>query len=56
LCKDRSKYVFWDEYHPSDKANELIATELIKKFGFKRVDQSETPSPSPEVAPSPSDD
>ncbi|KAJ6749162.1 GDSL LIPASE/ACYLHYDROLASE FAMILY PROTEIN [Salix purpurea] len=34
LCEDRSKYVFWDEYHPSDSANELIAKELIKKFGF----------------------
>lgn len=47
LCKDRSKYVFWDEYHPSDKANELIANELIKKFGFLRVNQSGAPSPSP---------
>ncbi|KAK2387658.1 GDSL esterase/lipase [Trifolium repens] len=56
LCKDRSKYVFWDEYHPSDKANELIANELIKKFGFKRVDQTQSPTPSPEVAPSPTSD
>ncbi|XP_065848166.1 GDSL esterase/lipase At1g74460 [Euphorbia lathyris] len=51
LCKDRSKYVFWDEYHPSDRANELIANELIKKFGFLRV--NDTDSPSPAVAPSP---
>lgn len=52
LCKDRSKYVFWDEYHPSDRANELIANELIKKFGFVRVDQTKPPSPSPALAPS----
>lgn len=52
LCKDRSKYVFWDEYHPSDRANELIANELIKKFGFLREDAN-TPSSPPEVAPSP---
>ncbi|KGN63674.1 GDSL esterase/lipase At1g74460 [Cucumis sativus] len=53
LCKDRSKYVFWDEYHPSDKANELIANELIKKFGFLRVNQTGAPSPAPESDPNP---
>ncbi|KAJ1421875.1 SGNH hydrolase superfamily [Sesbania bispinosa] len=53
LCKDRSKYVFWDEYHPSDSANELIANELIKKFGFSHVDQKGAPSPAPALAPSP---
>ncbi|KAJ4824200.1 hypothetical protein Tsubulata_013054 [Turnera subulata] len=51
LCKDRSKYVFWDEYHPSDSANELIANELIKKFGFLRVNDSNAPSPAPAAAP-----
>ncbi|KAK7304630.1 hypothetical protein VNO77_42514 [Canavalia gladiata] len=53
LCKDRSKYVFWDEYHPSDRANELIANELINKFGFLRVDQTKPPSSSPALPPSP---
>ncbi|KAK4485673.1 hypothetical protein RD792_008316 [Penstemon davidsonii] len=52
LCKDRSKYVFWDEYHPSDSANQLIATELIKKFGFKPVNETQSPSPAPSMAPS----
>lgn len=47
LCKDRSKYVFWDEYHPSDSANELIANELIKKFGFLGDNQN-APAPAPE--------
>ncbi|KAG9151592.1 hypothetical protein Leryth_024064 [Lithospermum erythrorhizon] len=53
LCKDRSKYVFWDEYHPSDGANELIANELINKFGFLRVNQTKGLSPASEVAPPP---
>uniref|UniRef100_A0A7N0U994 GDSL esterase/lipase n=1 Tax=Kalanchoe fedtschenkoi TaxID=63787 RepID=A0A7N0U994_KALFE len=55
LCKDRSKYVFWDEYHPSDAANEIIAKELIRKFGFKNVNETETepPTQAPAVAPSP---
>ncbi|KAK1266420.1 GDSL esterase/lipase [Acorus gramineus] len=34
LCKDRSKYVFWDEYHPTDAANELIATVTMEKLGL----------------------
>lgn len=55
LCKDRSKYVFWDEYHPSDSANEIIANEIIKKLGFQRVDQTDAPSPSPAIAPSSED-
>ncbi|KAI3463969.1 hypothetical protein Pfo_020632 [Paulownia fortunei] len=52
LCKDRSKYVFWDEYHPSDSANQLIAKELIKKLGFKPVNETGSPSPAPAMAPS----
>ncbi|XP_050221105.1 GDSL esterase/lipase At1g74460 [Mercurialis annua] len=55
LCKDRSKYVFWDEYHPTDGANALIANELIKKFGFLRVNDTNAPSPSP-PADAPSSD
>ncbi|XP_021733855.1 GDSL esterase/lipase At1g74460-like [Chenopodium quinoa] len=55
LCKDRSKYVFWDEYHPSDSANMIIAKELIKKFKFTRVNQDDngdgSPSPAPALGP-----
>ncbi|KAK9116717.1 hypothetical protein Sjap_015664 [Stephania japonica] len=52
LCTDRSKYVFWDEYHPSDKANEIIANEIIRKLGFLRPNATNAPSPSPADAPS----
>ncbi|XP_076954035.1 GDSL esterase/lipase At1g74460-like [Bidens hawaiensis] len=51
LCKDRSKYLFWDEYHPSDRANELIADELIRKLGFKPINQTDGVSPSSTTAP-----
>ncbi|KAL6861300.1 hypothetical protein ACP4OV_017000 [Aristida adscensionis] len=37
LCKDRSKYVFWDEYHPTDRANELIAVETLRKLNITVV-------------------
>ncbi|KAI3973271.1 hypothetical protein MKW92_022613 [Papaver armeniacum] len=29
VCPDRSKYVFWDAYHPSDAANVIIARKLV---------------------------
>nr|GLL48467.1 GDSL esterase/lipase At4g16230-like [Ipomoea trifida] len=29
VCPDRSKYVFWDPYHPTDAANTIIASRLI---------------------------
>ncbi|CAL9761977.1 unnamed protein product [Musa acuminata subsp. burmannicoides] len=40
LCEDRSQYVFWDEYHPTDQANELIANEIITKLGFKPINET----------------
>ncbi|XP_006827265.3 GDSL esterase/lipase At1g74460 [Amborella trichopoda] len=32
LCKDRRKYVFWDEFHPSDAANEIIAYQIMSNL------------------------
>lgn len=29
LCEDRSKYVFWDAYHPTEAANIIIAKVLL---------------------------
>lgn len=29
VCLDRSKYVFWDPYHPTDAANVIIASRLM---------------------------
>ncbi|XP_074565765.1 GDSL esterase/lipase At1g74460 [Curcuma longa] len=43
LCTDRSEYVFWDEYHPTDKANELIADEIIKKLEMKPINDTTNP-------------
>lgn len=56
LCSDRSKYVFWDEYHPSDRANQLIAKELIKKLGFLNPSQTDASPPTPALGPSSDDD
>ncbi|XP_042498441.1 GDSL esterase/lipase At1g74460 [Macadamia integrifolia] len=49
LCSDRSKYVFWDEYHPSDRANEMMANEIITKL----ISQTNPPSKAPTHAPAP---
>ncbi|XP_038706534.1 GDSL esterase/lipase At4g16230-like [Tripterygium wilfordii] len=29
VCPDRSKYIFWDPYHPSDAANNIIAKRVL---------------------------
>ncbi|KAL6004319.1 hypothetical protein ACLOJK_004868 [Asimina triloba] len=29
LCEDRSKYVFWDAYHPTEAANIIVADKLM---------------------------
>ncbi|XP_071732025.1 GDSL esterase/lipase At5g33370-like [Rutidosis leptorrhynchoides] len=34
LCADRNKYVFWDAYHPSERANRLIAKEIFNGTKF----------------------
>eukprot|EP00253_Pinus_taeda_P022499 PITA_22499 len=49
LCPNRKKYLFWDEYHPSDAANLLIAKALISTLNFFHPG-----SPSPAPSPSPS--
>ncbi|KAG0488117.1 hypothetical protein HPP92_006928 [Vanilla planifolia] len=29
LCQDRSKYVYWDPYHPTEAANLIVAKKLV---------------------------
>ncbi|KAI7740843.1 hypothetical protein M8C21_005698, partial [Ambrosia artemisiifolia] len=29
LCSDRTKYVYWDGYHPTERANRLIVQEIF---------------------------
>ncbi|KAF6153724.1 hypothetical protein GIB67_000957 [Kingdonia uniflora] len=29
MCQDRSKYVFWDAYHPTEAANVIVAETLL---------------------------
>ena len=32
LCKNRKDYVFWDAFHPSDAANEVLAEKLFSSL------------------------
>ena len=29
-CSDASKYIFWDAVHPTEKAYEIIAEDILK--------------------------
>lgn len=29
MCEERSKYVFWDPYHPSEAANLILAKHIV---------------------------
>eukprot|EP00253_Pinus_taeda_P034086 PITA_34086 len=54
LCPDRTKYLFWDEYHPSDAANLVIAQSMISAIKMNHGNSAHSPSPSPFSSPSPS--
>ncbi|EEF31241.1 zinc finger protein, putative [Ricinus communis] len=32
-CKDDTKYVFWDSFHPTEKAYETLVTIVLNKAG-----------------------
>nr|XP_016469134.1 PREDICTED: GDSL esterase/lipase EXL3-like isoform X1 [Nicotiana tabacum] len=31
-CEDDTKYLFWDSYHPTEKAYKIIVDQIIKKY------------------------
>lgn len=36
-CQDDTKYVFWDSYHPTEKAYKILADQVISKYGDKLI-------------------
>ncbi|KAI0520376.1 hypothetical protein KFK09_007848 [Dendrobium nobile] len=32
ICEDASKYVFWDSYHPTERAYEILMTKLAQRY------------------------
>ncbi|XP_019177163.1 PREDICTED: GDSL esterase/lipase At5g37690-like [Ipomoea nil] len=48
LCKNRTEYVFWDAFHPSDAANAVLAAKI-----FASLHTSDANAPSPAAAPAP---
>uniref|UniRef100_A0A1J3HXH6 GDSL esterase/lipase n=1 Tax=Noccaea caerulescens TaxID=107243 RepID=A0A1J3HXH6_NOCCA len=45
MCKNRKDFVFWDAFHPSDSANQILADHLFSSL------LASSPSPSPAHAP-----
>jgi len=45
LCSNRTEYVFWDAFHPSDAANAVLAEKLFSTLS----------SAAPSIAPTPSE-
>ncbi|KFK33276.1 hypothetical protein AALP_AA6G354100 [Arabis alpina] len=41
MCKSRKDFVFWDAFHPSDSANQILADQLFSSLF------SSSPSPAP---------
>ncbi|XP_020261595.1 GDSL esterase/lipase EXL3-like [Asparagus officinalis] len=33
VCDDVSKYLFWDSYHPTERAYQILVTEMLQKYG-----------------------
>ncbi|GLJ30601.1 hypothetical protein SUGI_0605960 [Cryptomeria japonica] len=57
LCKDRSKYLFWDAFHPTDAANEVMAHAVLSNPDALQFYPSLAPAPAPTptlTSPSPS--
>ncbi|XP_050368606.1 GDSL esterase/lipase At5g37690 [Argentina anserina] len=44
LCRNRKDYVFWDAFHPSDKANAVLADKLFSRLFPKPPSPAPTPS------------
>ncbi|KAI6671527.1 hypothetical protein NL676_006412 [Syzygium grande] len=36
-CQDDTKYVFWDSYHPTEKAYKILVDQVISKYGDKLI-------------------
>lgn len=54
VCADRSKYVFWDAFHPTDAANVILADMFLSKPGaLEFISPSPAPAPAPVHVPTP---
>lgn len=45
LCSNRSEYVFWDAFHPSDAANAVLADKLFSSL----FSAATSPAPAPSL-------
>ncbi|XVF20591.1 hypothetical protein REPUB_Repub12eG0013600 [Reevesia pubescens] len=52
VCNERKDYVFWDAFHPSDAANEVLANKLLSSLS-PAVAAAPAPAPTPSLPPKP---
>jgi phospholipase/lecithinase/hemolysin len=52
LCTNRRDFVFWDAYHTSDAANEIIANKMFADLNAL-TGGSPAPAPGPGLASTP---
>lgn len=45
MCKDRKDYVFWDAFHPSDAANQVLADHFFASL----FAHAPSPVPNPKI-------
>lgn len=43
LCKNRTEYVFWDAFHPTDAANAVLADRIFTTL----FHEGSSPAPAP---------
>uniref|UniRef100_M4EH78 GDSL esterase/lipase n=1 Tax=Brassica campestris TaxID=3711 RepID=M4EH78_BRACM len=46
MCKNRKDFVFWDAFHPSDSANQILADQLFSSL-ISSSSHSHSPAPAP---------
>ncbi|OMO52679.1 Lipase, GDSL [Corchorus capsularis] len=47
LCNNRKDYVFWDAFHPSDAANQVLAEKLFNSLASASAAHTPAPAPAP---------
>ncbi|KAF8080489.1 hypothetical protein N665_0939s0001 [Sinapis alba] len=45
MCKNRKDFVFWDAFHPSDSANQILADQLFSSLLSSSSSHSPAPAP-----------
>ncbi|MCD7451684.1 hypothetical protein HAX54_013005, partial [Datura stramonium] len=48
LCENRTEYVFWDAFHPTDAANVVLADSIFAGLSYETYNPASAPAPAPQ--------